>query len=152
LCALWSEASDSECPFMPVLQGYAVEDYLRCMRMYADAGVDIHDVPLVGVGSVCRRQHTGEIRAVFEAILATDDELPVHGFGVKSLGLREYGHLLTTCDSMAWSYNARRNPRLDGCTHASCSNCKHWALRWRRNIVRGGRVEHGEPCDGRSGD
>ena len=27
--ALWREASDAECPFMPVLQGYAVEDYLR---------------------------------------------------------------------------------------------------------------------------
>jgi len=29
LRALWREASDAECPFMPVLQGYAVEDYLR---------------------------------------------------------------------------------------------------------------------------
>ena len=150
LCALWREASDAECPFMPVLQGYAIEDYVRCMAMYADAGVDLHAVPLVGVGSVCRRQHTAEIRAVFEAILAHDSALPVHGFGVKSLGLREYGHLLTTADSMAWSYNARRNPRLDGCTHASCSNCIRWAMRWRRNIVGAACVAHGEPCDGRA--
>ncbi|AYR01211.1 queuine tRNA-ribosyltransferase [Mycobacterium phage Oscar] len=134
LCTLWAEVSDAECPFMPVLQGYAVEDYLRCMDMYAEAGVDLGAVPMVGVGSVCRRQHTGEIREVFEAILARDPGLPVHGFGVKSLGLREYGHLLTTADSMGWSYNARRNAPLPGCTHAKCSNCLLWALRWRENI------------------
>ncbi|QDH91686.1 queuine tRNA-ribosyltransferase [Mycobacterium phage Phrappuccino] len=148
LHALWGDVSDEQCPFMPVLQGYAVEDYLRCMDMYAEAGVDLHNVELVGVGSVCRRQHTSEIAAVFEAILATDEGLPVHGFGVKSLGLREYGHLLTTADSMAWSYNARKNPRLDGCTHKHCGNCMLWALRWRRNIVRGCCATHGEPCDG----
>ncbi|QFP94829.1 queuine tRNA-ribosyltransferase [Mycobacterium phage Marshawn] len=138
LCTLWAEVSDAECPFMPVLQGYAVEDYLRCMDMYAEAGVDLKAVPLVGVGSVCRRQASSEIREVFEAILARDPELPVHGFGVKTAGLREYGHLLTTADSMGWSYNARRNhdnERLAlGCTHKHCGNCMKWALRWRENI------------------
>ncbi|AJA43715.1 queuine tRNA-ribosyltransferase [Mycobacterium phage Marcoliusprime] len=150
LCALWRESSDAECPFMPVLQGYAIADYRRCIDLYGEAGVDLAGVPLVGVGSVCRRQHTSEIRGVFEAILETDPDMPVHGFGVKSLGLREYGHLLTTCDSMAWSYNARRNPRLDGCTHASCSNCIRWALRWRRGVVGPACAVHGEPCDGRA--
>ncbi|AXC35783.1 queuine tRNA-ribosyltransferase [Mycobacterium phage Beezoo] len=132
---LWADASEAECPFMPVLQGYATEDYLRCMDMYGEAGVDLGAIELVGVGSVCRRQHTGEIRGVFEAILATDPGLPVHGFGVKSLGLREYGHLLATADSMAWSFNARKNAPLPGCTHGSCSSCMRWALRWRRRIV-----------------
>ncbi|AEL19734.1 queuine tRNA-ribosyltransferase [Mycobacterium phage Kratio] len=135
LCGRWADVSDTEVPFMPVLQGYAVEDYLRCMDMYAAAGVDLTRVPLVGVGSVCRRQHTDEIRAVFEAILSRDPGLPVHGFGVKSLGLRVYGDLLTTADSMGWSYNARKNAPLAGCTHKSCSNCMAWALRWRKNIV-----------------
>ncbi|AHB79573.1 queuine tRNA-ribosyltransferase [Mycobacterium phage Validus] len=140
LCELWAEVSDEECPFMPVLQGYAVEDYLRCMDMYAEAGVDLKAVPLVGVGSVCRRQHTDEIRAVFEAILARDPELPVHGFGVKSLGLKVYGDLLTTADSMGWSYNARRNadnPAMSlGCEHKHCGNCLKWALRWRERFVK----------------
>lgn len=135
LKAMWADVSDSDVPFMPVLQGYETDDYLRCMDMYADAGVDLGRIEIVGVGSVCRRQHTGDIRRVFEAILQRDPGLPIHGFGVKSLGLREYGDLLETCDSMAWSYNARRNPRLPGCTHKSCSNCMLWALNWRRNII-----------------
>ncbi|QFG09897.1 queuine tRNA-ribosyltransferase [Mycobacterium phage Geraldini] len=54
---LWADASEAECPFMPVLQGYATEDYLRCMDMYGEAGVDLGAIELVGVGSVCRRQH-----------------------------------------------------------------------------------------------
>ncbi|AKF12401.1 queuine tRNA-ribosyltransferase [Mycobacterium phage Ashraf] len=134
---LWGEVSDEHCPFMPVLQGYEVSDYAKCMSMYADAGIDLHNIELVGVGSVCRRQHTDEIRRVFEGILDTDPELPVHGFGVKSLGLREYGHLLTTADSMAWSLNARKHTPLPGCIgkHVHCGNCLDWALRWRRGIV-----------------
>lgn len=148
LRARWSDASDSELVFMPVLQGYRTEDYLRCIDLYADAGVDLAAVPLVGVGSVCRRQHTDEIRAVFEAILSRDPEMPLHGYGVKTRGLREYGNLLTTADSMAWSYNARRHPPLPGCTHRSCSNCLRWALRWRRNIVSCERFRFwGRACD-----
>lgn len=149
LVARWSTVSDSEVPFQPVIQGYAIGDYLRCMDMYADAGVDLGAVPVVGVGSVCRRQHTDEIRAVFEAILERDAELPVHGFGVKILGLREYGNLLTTADSMAWSYNARRNPPRAGCTHQSCSNCLLWALQWRRKIMTCDRFRDfwGRRCD-----
>ncbi|QTF82038.1 queuine tRNA-ribosyltransferase [Mycobacterium phage Fefferhead] len=140
LVARWADVSDSEVPFMPVLQGYAVEDYLRCMDMYAEAGVDLGGVPLVGVGSVCRRQHTDEIRAVFEAVLSRDPGLPVHGFGVKSLGLKVYGDLLTTADSMGWSYNARKNAPLPGCDHKSCSNCLKWALRWREKFVKAAPV------------
>ena len=73
---------------------------------------------------------------------------PLHGYGVKTRGLREYGNLLTTADSMAWSYNARRHPPLPGCTHRSCSNCLRWALRWRRNIVSCDRFRFwGRACD-----
>ncbi|UXE03197.1 tRNA nucleotidyltransferase [Mycobacterium phage Nikao] len=141
----WADVSDENCPFMPVLQGYAVEDYLRCMDMYAAAGVDLGAVELVGVGSVCRRQHTDEIRSVFETILAVDPGLPVHGFGVKSLGLRVYGDLLTTADSMGWSYNARRNadnPAMSlGCEHKHCGNC----LR-----ARADRTAYGSGAPGRT--
>jgi hypothetical protein len=39
-----------------------VRDYLRCWNIYADAGIDLSTFPLVGVGSVCRRQNSDEIR------------------------------------------------------------------------------------------
>lgn len=153
---LWRDSADQwhpESPFMPVLQGgQTAETYLQCWDMYAAAGVDLSNYPLVGVGSVCRCQHTGEIRDILEAIRDRDPEIPLHGFGVKTLGLKLYGDLLRSSDSLGWSFNARKNPRLPGCAHTSCSNCVKWALRWRRGIVAGsGCAEHGEPCDGTIG-
>lgn len=152
LCALWSDFSDASCPISPTLQGFTPEQYRECMAMYADSGVDLSAAPVVGVGSVCRRQHTDEIRAVFEAILEVDPTLELHGYGVKTAGLAAYGELLCSSDSMSWSMNARKNPRLEGCTHKSCSNCMLWALRWRRNILGGAWCSrHGEWCAGFGG-
>jgi site-specific recombinase XerD len=46
---------DPELPFIPVLQGQSVTDYHRCADMYEQRGIDLAALPLVGVGSVCRR-------------------------------------------------------------------------------------------------
>lgn len=135
LCARWADASDQDCPFMPVLQGWQPGDYVTCIGRYADAGVDVHNVALVGVGSVCRRQATSDIRAVLEAVLDGDPDMPLHGFGVKTSGLQLYGDLLTTCDSMAWSYGARREPPAVGCQRAHCGNCLHAAMDWRNRLA-----------------
>lgn len=121
-------------PFTPVVQGWEVDDYRRCVDMYDAAGVDLTSAPLVGVGSVCRRQDTDEAGAILTAL----HEMGVtrlHGFGFKVLGLRRFGHLLTSADSLAWSYRARRSDPLPGHTHKSCSNCLEFALRWRTRIV-----------------
>jgi hypothetical protein len=55
-------------PFIPVLQGWEQADYLACAAMYETAGVDLAAAPLVGVGSVCRRQATDEIGAIMRAL------------------------------------------------------------------------------------
>lgn len=128
--------SRSDSPFMPVLQGWSAADYLTCWDMYAAAGVDLSTYPLVGIGSVCRRQHTEEIGAIVGALLERDPGLPIHGFGVKMRGLMAYGHLLESADSMAWSYAARHRAALPGCTHANCANCLVYALDWRRRALR----------------
>ena len=61
----------------------------------------------------------------------------LHGFGIKLQGLRRYGHLLTSADSLAWSFAARRLPRLPGCAgrHRTCANCPVFAYRWRSRLV-----------------
>ncbi len=154
LCKLWPEHSDASCPISPTVQGYTAAEYRDCLTMYSDAGVDLAAAPVVGVGSVCRRQHLDEIRGVFESILEAKPDLEgkLHGFGVKNRGLGAYGELLGSADSMSWSVNARKNPRLPGCTHKSCSNCILWAMRWRRNIVAGAWCSrHGEWCPGYGG-
>jgi hypothetical protein len=120
-------------PFIPVLQGWALDDYEACMSLYADAGVDLAAVPMVGIGSVCRRQDTDEIGRIMLAV--HDAGIRAHGFGVKKEGIARYGRLLASADSMAWSYNARKNPPLPGCRHKNCANCPRWALRWRRQLL-----------------
>ncbi|WP_260867877.1 hypothetical protein [Streptomyces sp. SAJ15] len=122
-------------PFAPVLQGWQLADYLRCVEMYEEAGVDLEAQPVVGLGSVCRRQGTAEIGEIVTALAALG--LKLHGFGVKSAGVAEYGDLLMSADSMAWSFGARRDSKLAGCTHRAknCANCPTYALAWRSRVL-----------------
>jgi hypothetical protein len=128
---------DTRSPFMPVLQGWQRDDYLRCMDLYAAAGVDLSRFPVVGVGSVCRRQATGEIGHIMASIRAVDPGIPLHGFGVKRRGLSTYGHHLASADSMAWSFEARRaGGPMAGCSgHKNCANCLRYAVAWRNSVL-----------------
>ncbi|NTG86175.1 hypothetical protein G6L15_08450 [Agrobacterium rhizogenes] len=108
-----SRLSNGKVPFhvMPVLQGFAPEDYANHVRMYGDR---IKPGMWVGVGSVCKRQgDPRSIIAVLQAICAVRPDLALHGFGVKKTSLLHPGvlELLSTADSMAWSYAARKQGR-----------------------------------------
>jgi hypothetical protein len=121
-------------PFIPVLQGQSLADYQHCADMYAAAGIDLAAEPVVGLGSVCRRQATDEIRQIVQHFAAQG--LRLHGFGVKTQGLGAYADDLVSADSMAWSMDARRSDPLPGHTHKNCANCPDWAIRWHQRIVR----------------
>ena len=121
-------------PFVPVLQGWTLADYLRCVELYDRAGVNLSAAPVVGLGSVCRRQSTAEIGQVVSTLSGLG--LRLHGFGVKTLGLERYGERLLSSDSMAWSYDARRSDPLPGHRHSSCSNCQVYAEQWRERLLR----------------
>lgn len=131
---LW-HGPDYNMPYAPVLQGWTTDDYRRCVDMYYDAGVDLSQFPIVGVGSVCRRQGTAVIGDVIAAIRHHDPEIPLHAFGVKVTGLQIYGDQLCSADSMAWSRQARWEPPMPGHTHQSCSNCLTYALAWRQRVL-----------------
>jgi hypothetical protein len=120
-------------PFIPVLQGWYLEDYLRHVYMYAQYGVDLTECPTVGLGSVCRRQHTEQITEIVSQLDAFG--LNLHGFGVKTQGLKHYGPMLQSADSMAWSYDARYVPPMEGHTHKNCANCPDYALMWRERML-----------------
>lgn len=127
---------------IPVLQGWVLADYLRHVRLYAEHDINLHAEPVVGLGSVCRRQATTEIRDLVAALEATG--LRLHGFGVKTDGIDAYGPLLASADSWAWSYGARR--RIGRCPHGLVqweANCRHHALAWR-DTVRA-RIRHAQP-------
>jgi hypothetical protein len=96
---------------IPVLQGYASEEYVRHIEMYGDR---LKPGMWVGVGSVCKRN--GDPHAIERVLLAIKEgrpDLRLHGFGLKTTALSSplVNELLHTADSMAWSYAARREGR-----------------------------------------
>ena len=130
-----------DCPVIPVLQGWTIPDYLACLAMYRAEGIDLVAEPLVGLGSVCRRQATREVAGLVMRLAGMG--LKLHGFGVK--GGSSVRPLLESADSMAWSYKARiEGIRLPGHPHRKCSNCLPWALQWARNLQDLGAT----PCQG----
>lgn len=119
-------------PWVPVLQGWTLPQYQWCADAYERAGVDLTAEPTVGIGSVCRRQSTGQIGAIFAALAARGIRL--HGFGVKTLGLAAYAAYAFSADSTGWSARGRREP---GCTptHKTEANCMSFACRWRARVL-----------------
>jgi hypothetical protein len=120
-------AEDTGVYILPVLQGYAPADYVRHIRLYGDR---LTPGMWVGVGSVCKRN--GDQRAIASVLIAIRDERPdlkLHGFGLKKTALASdfITSLLHTADSMAWSFNARKQGR----------NGNDWreAMRWTLDIV-----------------
>jgi hypothetical protein len=130
-------------PFVPVLQGQTLGDYEACVEMYASAGVDLWAEPIIGLGTVCRRQRAPEIAQIVNALASTG--LQLHGFGMKSAGLARVAHLLASADSMAWSTAGRmewQHRKRKMCAgvgehRGGCANCSAWALIWRDRVVDG---------------
>jgi hypothetical protein len=123
---------------VPVLQGFTRMQYARHAGMLEMAGVRLADEPLVGLGSVCRRQGTGEIDEIVRYFDTLG--LKLHGFGVGIDGLALYGRRLASTDSNAWSYNGRRAVKL--CPHgvvkheANCPvNARAWWDRARARLA-----------------
>jgi hypothetical protein len=121
-------------PWAPVLQGWTPGDYVRHHFSYAAAGIDLRRQPVVGVGSVCRRQGMTVAEDIFRCLRGLG--LRLHGFGLKITGLRTIAPMLASADSMAWSFEGRRSPPLPGHTHKNCANCYDYALRWMRKVRR----------------
>lgn len=120
-------AEDTGVYILPVLQGYAPEDYVRHIRMY---GVRLAPGAWVGVGSVCKRNgDPAAIARVLIAIKGARPDLLLHGFGLKKTALSSdfITSQLHTADSMAWSFHARKNGRN--------GNCWREAMRWTADIV-----------------
>ncbi|MFF2184604.1 hypothetical protein [Streptomyces sp. NPDC058155] len=140
------KAIDPSLPIIPVLQGWTVAEYEHCIDLYDRAGIDLRAEPLVGIGSVCRRQGTQEAADLITRIAGHGIRL--HGFGFKIDGLRRVAHLLPSSDSMAWALAGRNEPT--GCDyrfprspgpHKNEANCLRYALNWRDKVL--GAIETG---------
>ena len=120
-------------PIVPVLQGWAPDDYMRHVEAYEDAGVFLNREQLVGLGSVCRRSHLGVAETIVRRLHGAGIRL--HGFGLKITAGERMRDAIVSCDSLAWSITARREAPLPGCPHKSCANCMKYALLWRERYL-----------------
>lgn len=120
-------------PWCPVIQGFTHTEYWDCVRQYENAGVDLRVCPVVGLGSVCRRQDTAMVEELIREL--HDYRINLHGFGFKVRGIERSAKWLASADSMAWSFDARRGEPLPGCQHEKCANCLKYALKWREEKV-----------------
>jgi len=110
---------DSSIYLMPVLQGYAVAEYLDHIQQY---GERLAYDSWVGVGSVCKRN--GNMRAIEEVLFQISEyrpDLKLHGFGVKTTALESsiVRSSLYSADSMAWSFAARKARRAGDMTRSA---------------------------------
>jgi hypothetical protein len=107
------------CDPMPVIQGWDRADYehaLDSLDIDWDRIPRVGEMPVVGIGSVCRRPlwTSGGATGLLEIIERLDRILPAgvvcHGFGVKSDALSFLaGHpRMASTDSMAWNTRVRR--------------------------------------------
>lgn len=126
---------DASLPFIPVLQGWHLHDYLAHVDLYDRMGVDLGSLPLVGVGSICRRHSETAIGFVVRTLARLG--LSLHAFGVRGLAFQRLAHVLTSADSMAWTFNAWKDGPQPGCVHRRCSWCPKYALRWRERLLAG---------------
>lgn len=124
---------DPSIPWIPILQGFELNEYLEHVDMYDEQGIDLLSHPVVGIGSICRRQHTKEAEIIINTLGGLGIKL--HGFGFKVVGLSKVSKILHSADSMAWSFAGRRSPPLPGHTHKNCANCMDFALQWRNKLL-----------------
>lgn len=122
-------------PWAPVLQGWSMWDYHRHAEQYRRLGVDLAALPVVGVGTVCRRQDTVTGALVISQLVGAFGFTNLHGFGFKMQGLDLVGGRLASADSLAWSMHAGKRDPLPGCTHKQCRNCIRYALAWRERVL-----------------
>jgi len=122
-----------EMPWMPVLQGWEATDYLHHADLYERMGVHLAEFPVVGIGSVCRRQ--GTRGAIDLLVRLSGDGIRLHGFGLKTTAVRALASFLASSDSLAWSYQAQRRQLKCGDPPVHCANHLHYALSWRDRML-----------------
>lgn len=136
-------------PWAVTLQGYTRDEYMRCLDMYVDRGIDPRAASRVVMGSMCKRKNTvvaANILIEFEAM-----GLPVHALGFASEGFARIRGLVTSGDSQACGDGARHSWYIHpGCQHGkreyrerlgrtewgNCASCMTWYGWWGDNVDR----------------
>lgn len=116
---------------MPIIQGWSVDDYLRSLDLTLEVWGRWSSAPppLIGVGSVCRRNLTHPSHGLLSIISALELHLPsssrLHLFGVKGSALSTLKTFpcVASVDSMAYDFGARVKSRLTGTSNNLAHRC-----------------------------
>jgi hypothetical protein len=129
----WHQYADAPWAWVPTLQGWAVEDYLRHARdlgplireqqaYYSERPGDLYETDdepdpaqlavaeanlldyRVGIGTLCRRASAGQIAEIVAALAEALPGVPFHLWGIKLSSLwRELPAQVVSLDSAAWN-------------------------------------------------
>jgi hypothetical protein len=126
-------------PPVPVVTGWTVDDYRYSAELLCRTWAPweaMYACPLIGIGSVCRRDLHHPEYGVLAILDALEGRLPsgsrVHLFGVKGAAIRHLiGHpLVASVDSMAYDVRARVTARERGLANVMAHRIEHMH-RWR---------------------
>ncbi len=138
-------------PIIPVLQGWKSDQYRTHVAMYREIwGVDLYREPLVGIGSVCRREGTAAFAPISDMMYEFwKDGMRMHAFGLSKPAMVKLCGSLVSSDSLAWSRSGRDLSNRVG-QPKNLQNSPGYALAWRKKLLRdleekGGRQRTG--CD-----
>lgn len=96
--------ADNNIPWVPVIQGFTLKEYLACWELYQDAGIEYD---LWAIGSICARKKLGGIRNIVTS-LYNKTEQNLHAFGLTLPALRDpqVFFSLQSSDSAVWNWRA----------------------------------------------
>ena len=89
---------------VPVIQGYSVDDYIRCCDLIKDYGCQ---KPYMAIGTMCKRTKVSDALAILNAIKTEFPKSELHAFGLKKNFLPKVKDLIWSSDSIAWFYFQR---------------------------------------------
>ena len=104
---------DPNLPWVPVIQGYTLQEYLYCLEEYEKHNLPYDDFDLWAIGSLCARKKVGGLRTIITNI-SQRVNMPIHTFGMTITFLRDpqIFFAIHSSDSGAWSYNGRHYEKL----------------------------------------
>jgi hypothetical protein len=89
---------------VPVIQGYAVDDYIYCCDLINDYG---GEKPLMAIGTMCKRTKVADAIAILQAVSKEFPHSQFHAFGLKKNFLPKVKDMIYSSDSIAWFYFQR---------------------------------------------
>ena len=96
--------TDKSLPWLPVIQGYTIQEYLSCIEQYREAGLESD---YWAIGSICSRKGSPyEIRNIVTKIKELHPKNKLHAFGLSLPYLADLQvfQSLYSSDSAAWNW------------------------------------------------